>query len=185
MEHGPNCSAACGIHLDQGTPVPCTGRQTLHLWATEEALYLLIEGASKLHRKWCARGEKNWSPFLQSMHHTTRISCPRSLGDTHRLKKDLGSLYWVLAEVHVSDTQWGQENWNDRVWSREMFTVGPRKETGGSCPKKSQALEGFWQSALKIQVRGRGVTGYRISLCTILWLVRQQGGVTGVDLISP
>ena len=46
---------------------------------------------------------------------------------------------------------------NVGVWSRERFSAGPCKETGGSCLKSPELLEGFQQSPFIGKVReGRG-----------------------------
>ena len=37
VAHGPSCSTACGIFPDQGSNVPCIGRQILNHCATREA----------------------------------------------------------------------------------------------------------------------------------------------------
>ena len=73
-----------------------------------------------------------------------------------------------VSTLCVSGAQWGHANWNVRVWNRERFIVGSRKATVGLCPRKSWAprrvlAKHFYKS-------DGAVTGYVISLCTILWL---------------
>lgn len=47
---------------------------------------------------------------------------------------------WCQAQFLVPDTDWGQKNWKDRVWSWESFIAGPRNEKNQWLQLKSPEL---------------------------------------------
>ena len=54
--------------------------------------------------------------------------------------------------------QWGQTNWNVRVWSRGRFVTGPWKEMGDSCLLNPELSKGFQHSTFEGKVReGHGL----------------------------
>ena len=56
----------------------------------------------------------------------------------------------LLPNTSVPDTQWGQTNRNDGLWSKERFTAGPCEENGWLMPKKTlNSPKGFSNSFLK------------------------------------
>ena len=59
-------------------------------------------------------------------------------------------------QVHVLDAQWGQTNWNVRVWSRERFIAGPRKEKGQLVLKKLELSNDFQGELFIGKVWGEG-----------------------------
>ena len=81
----------------------------------------------------------------------------------------------LLMQVCRPNVQWGQINWNVRVWSREKFIARQCEETSGLSPEKPQVPQTFQQSSFKGQVREGShcwlVPSSLISLCPVLWLV--------------
>ena len=88
--------------------------------------------------------------------------------------------------VCVPDTAWSQTPPNTGVWSRERFTVGSRKK--GSCVRKPPNSPKCFSTAFLKARGGKGVPGYVIAHAQFsdwLMVVGWQGGVTGVNVISP
>ena len=66
----------------------------------------------------------------------------------------------LLRQICVPNAQWGQTNWNIRVWRKERFIVRPCHETGGLCPLNipnypNQTCKAFLKARW-----GRGMVSY-------------------------
>ena len=74
----------------------------------------------------------------------------------------------LLPNASLSDVKSYRNIW---VLSRERFIAGPSQKSGRLMPLNPELPRWFQQSIFKGQVREGEVTGYVISLCTILWWV--------------
>ena len=110
---------------------------------------------------WLTHFHQPGAPLLPH-HHTHTLAHTHTIPSAHSILSilalidfiQLSVLVWryifiVLAQVRVPNAQWGQTNWNVRVWSRERFIAGPYEETGGFCPKSPELPEVFGQTFLK------------------------------------
>ena len=91
------------------------------------------------------------------------------------LPKNLCSCYQTHVRVCPTHSE-AKQTETLEFGAEKGLLQGQARRTGGSCPKTLDSSKGFSKVLLKAR-QGRGITGYGISLCTILWLV--DGEVTG------
>ena len=81
----------------------------------------------------------------------------------------------------MSDAQWGQTNWKNRVWSQKTFIDGEGTDLEDG-RHKFVSHPSYWQKAFKGNIWGEGYGGWTHDL----WLVGDEvtGVVSGMFIIS-
>ena len=127
---------------------------------TRNEIHVPWGGSSESHPLDC-QGIPSFSLFLRFLHNLRKMG-KKEAGPVSAaaffleaggfgmiLNTFLNFFMLVLLAVPSLYTQWGQTNWNLRVWSRERFITGPWRERGISAPTL-KCLKNFSKAFFKL-----------------------------------
>ena len=127
---------------------------------TRNEIHVPWGGSSESHPPDC-QGIPSFSLFLRFLHNLRKMG-KKEAGPVSAaaffleaggfgmiLNTFLNFFMLVLLAVPSLYTQWGQTNWNLRVWSRERFITGPWRERGISAPTL-KCLKNFSKAFFKL-----------------------------------